>query len=469
MPKVKASYRCSSCEASFPQWAGRCSACGDWNTLVEHLPVAGRVGRTATKAVAVPMSLTDAVADIAVAFSTGVVEVDRVLGGGFTNGSVTLLGGEPGIGKSTLVLQMCAGVARSGRRCLVVTGEESASQVGRRAQRLGVDHPNISLLAESDVDAILEAITLTRPDMVIIDSVQTMATAAVASAAGTVSQVREGAAAFTARAKAEGIAMLFIGHVTKEGALAGPRVLEHLVDTVLEFEGDRHHGLRFLRAVKHRFGATDEVGVLAMAGSGLESVPDASGLFLDDRTSGIAGSIVTPVLSGRRPLLVEIQALVDENPNSPQPRRVAQGLDNGRFALILAVLSGRAETRLGQHDVFASVVGGIRLDDPGADLGIALAIASAAGETPLDDSLVAIGEIGLGGEVRKVPQMERRLAEAVRMGFKRAFVPQGFTKVVDGLEIVGVGTLREAIDKLHIKRVKPVSDERAQQLAARTK
>ncbi len=364
-------------------------------------------------------------------------------------GSVTLLGGEPGIGKSTLVLQVCAGLAAGGVRCLVVTGEESADQVGRRAQRLGVGVDDVMLLAETDIESIIAAVDSVSPDLVIIDSVQTMSAAGVGAAAGTVSQVRECAQALAALAKQREIAVMLVGHVTKEGTLAGPRVLEHLVDTVLEFEGDRHQGLRFLRAVKHRFGATDEVGVFAMQERGLESVSDASGLFLDDRRPGTPGSAVFPAMQGRRPMLVEVQALTAETSAvPPQPRRVAQGIDGQRLAVILAVVSRRAFISVGLQDVFVSVVGGVRLDEPAADLAVALAVVSSLSDQPLNPDTVFIGEIGLGGEVRKVPGLERRLSEAQRMGFKSAIVPPGETDGPKGLSVTHVSTLQEAVKTL---------------------
>ena len=396
-----------------------------------------------------PVLLHAAVGEVSVAYPTGVGEVDRVLGGGLVPGSVTLLGGEPGIGKSTLVLQLCDGLAKQNLTCLVVTGEESAEQVGLRARRLGIKNDSISVLAESDVATIIAVVERTAPDVLIVDSVQTMAAAGIGASTGSMSQIREVAQTFTSMAKARRMATLLIGHVTKEGALAGPRVLEHIVDTVLEFEGDRHQGLRFIRAVKHRFGATDEVGVLSMMSEGLVSVSDASGMFLDDRRPGTEGSVVVPVLQGRRPMLVEIQCLVDTTSQLPMPRRVAQGMDNARFALTIAVLANRAGFRLQTFDVFASVVGGIRLDDPGADLGVALAMASSGGSTAIPSDVIAIGEIGLGGEVRKVPQIEKRLAEAGRMGFKRALVPVG-TSPIDGIKITPIDTLYKAIQKLEI-------------------
>lgn len=389
-----------------------------------------------------PVSLYTAAQDPTVLLATGLPELDRVLGGGLVRGSVTLLGGEPGIGKSTIVLQLCASIARAGGTCLIVTGEESVDQVGRRALRLDANVDGVMVHADNDVESILATLDQVRPRLVVIDSIQTMSVAGAGSAAGTVTQVRESAQAFTMFAKQNNVATVIVGHVTKEGSLAGPRVLEHLVDTVLEFEGDRHHGLRFLRAVKHRFGSTDEVGVLEMTEGGLASVPDASGLFLDDRREGVPGSVVAPVIQGRRPMLVEIQALTYK---SDVPRKVAQGLDSNRLAVVLAVLGSHCEINLGGHEVYASVVGGVRVDEPGTDLGLALAVWSAVTKKAIPQDVIAAGEIGLGGEVRKVAHLNRRLNEAARLGFKRAIVPAGSPDAPGELKLLQVATVADAL------------------------
>lgn len=439
--KVRSLHRCTTCTATSPQWQGRCPACGEWNTLVEEVSSTPSISRASGNAA---QSLASISTETCKAKPTGIIELDRVLGGGLTPGSVTLLGGEPGIGKSTLVLQLCQTLAIANMRCLIITGEESVQQVARRAERLHAQAKNVSLLAETDMESVLAAIESEKPDLAVVDSVQTMSAAGLGSTPGTVTQVRECAQALTSMAKASGVAVLLVGHVTKEGSLAGPRVLEHVVDTVLEFEGDRHHELRFLRAAKHRFGATDEVGVFEMTEQGLMSVPDASGLFLDDRRPGVSGSVVVPVVQGRRPVLVELQALVTSS-NAPQPRRVAQGLDTGRVALITAVLAKRAGVGLGMSDVYASIVGGIRVDEPGTDLALGLAIMSSHFGRSVPTDLVAVGEVGLGGEIRKVAHLQKRLTEAARMGFRRALVPEGCPTGPAGLQLIHVAMLRDAV------------------------
>lgn len=436
MAKTKTVHRCSECGTESFQWAGRCGGCGGWNTLSQVTDVS--VIRNSGPIDLVSVSETELSAP---ARSTGISEVDRVLGGGLVDGSVTLLGGEPGIGKSTLALQM----ASAASSCLYVSGEESAQQVSGRAARLGVTVDRLKLLTETHVETVCSAIEQERPRLVIVDSVQTLSSDAVDSAPGTVSQVRESASRLVAAAKRANVAIVMVGHVTKEGSLAGPRTLEHVVDTVLEFEGDRHHELRMLRAVKHRFGATGEVGVMEMTETGLAGVPDASGMFLDDRRPGISGSVVVPTLQGRRPMLVEVQALVLTATNPAQPRRVAQGIDTSRLAVVLAVLTKRARFSISGTDVYTSVIGGVRIDDPGADLGLALAIASSTTDKALDPELVAVGELGLGGEVRRVSNLTKRLTEAARLGFRRAVVPAGTTNGPKGLELLPVATLSHAI------------------------
>lgn len=373
---------------------------------------------------------------------TGIEELDRVLGGGLVPGAVTLLGGEPGIGKSTLLLQLAAAWPA---RTLYVSGEESAQQVRLRAERLGALGPHLWLLAETSLPHVIAALDTAEPQLVIIDSIQSVADPDLGSAPGSVVQVRGCTHRLVAEAKRRGIPMVLVGHVTKDGGLAGPRVLEHIVDTVLSFEGDRHHALRLLRAVKHRFGSTNELGVFEMVERGLVGVPDASSLFLTDRRTGVAGSAVSPTLEGHRPLLVEVQALTNKvNPGVP-PRRSAQGLDPGRLALLLAVLERRARLPMGQHEVFASVVGGVRLTEPGSDLPMCLAIVSALVDHPLPPDVISFGEIGLAGELRQVAHATRRLAEAARLGFSRAIVPANSANGVDGISLTRVSTLTEAL------------------------
>jgi DNA repair protein RadA/Sms len=367
------------------------------------------------------VALTDIGAAGGVPAPTGVSEFDRVLNGGLVPGSVTVLGGEPGIGKSTLVLQLLAGLARQGGRGLLVSAEESPAQVRRRAERLDALLPGLWLVSETSLTGIRAAIQETRPDLVMIDSIQTIFDPELESPPGSVVQVRGCAQSLSNLAKTGGPTMVLVGHVTKEGTLAGPRLLEHVVDTVLSFEGDRHHALRLLRSAKHRFGPAGEVGLFEMTSAGLEDVADPGRLFLADRRCGIPGSVVFPSMEGARPVLVEIQALVVSSP-LPSPRRSATGFDVGRLALLLAVLDRRAGVALRQHDVYVSVVGGVRIADPGADLAVCLALASARTGDPVGDDVVVLGEVGLGGEVRQVAQTPRRLLEAARLGFSRALV-----------------------------------------------
>jgi DNA repair protein RadA/Sms len=427
-----------------PKWAGQCSSCGAWNSLVEDVegPEPALHLTNAHGPAAVATQIGDVELGGARPQSTEIAELDRVLGGGLVAGSVTLVGGEPGIGKSTLLLQL---VAAWQGRTLYVSAEESAQQVRLRAERLGAVRPDLWLLPETSLPRIVAAIDELQPSLVVIDSIQTVADPEVASAPGSVVQVRECAHRLVGEAKRRGVPVLLVGHVTKEGGLAGPRVLEHVVDTVLSFEGDRHHALRLLRAVKHRFGATNDLGVFEMVESGLAGVPDASSLFLTDRRTGVAGSAVTPTLEGARPLLVEAQALTNKvNPGVP-PRRSAQGIDPGRLALLLAVLERRARLPMGAHEVFASAVGGVRLTEPGADLPVCLAIVSALTNRPLPPDLVSFGEVGLAGELRQVSHAPRRLAEAARLGFSRALVPKNSPNNVEGITLIRVGTVVEAL------------------------
>ncbi len=392
----------------------------------------------------VPMPLHEVDMAGGAARASGVGELDRVLGGGFVPGSVTVLGGEPGIGKSTLLLQALGASSASGWRALLVTAEESAAQVRQRATRLGADRAGVLVVSETALPHILDHVEAVAADLVVVDSIQTVHEPALGSAPGTVVQVRECAQRLVAMAKERGVAVVLVGHVTKEGSLAGPRVLEHVVDTVLSFEGDRHHALRLLRATKHRFGPTHELGLFEMTEAGLVGVPDAGGLFLADRHPGVPGSVVVPAIEGTRPLLVEIQALV-AGKDIPQPRRSAQGLDGGRLALLLAVLERRVGLSLGGSDVYVSAVGGVRLTEPATDLAVALALASAAVDHPVPDDLAAVGEIGLAGEVRQVAHLGRRLAEARRLGFGRAVVPMSAPEPPAGMELLRVATLAEAL------------------------
>jgi DNA repair protein RadA/Sms len=426
MAKLRLVHRCTECGTAHPKWSGRCSACGEWNTLVEDVEsseasaVASLAAGMALRPPGVAQRIGEVDALVGRPQATGLSELDRVLGGGIVPGSVTLLGGEPGVGKSTLLLQL---LAFWPGRTLYVSAEESAQQVRQRAERLGAVRNDLWLLAETSLPNILASIEELTPQLVVIDSVQTIADPELGSAPGSVSQVRGCAHRLVQEAKQRDMSVVLVGHVTKEGSLAGPRVLEHVVDTVLAFEGERHHALRLLRATKHRFGPTNELGLWEMTESGMIGVPDASALFLSDRRPGVAGSVVVPTLEGQRPLMVEIQALtVKVNPGVP-PRRSVQGMDTGRLALLLAVIEKRARISAAQHEVYTSVVGGVRLTEPGSDLGVCLAVVSALTNTPLPSDLVVFGEIGLAGELRQVGHTPRRLAEAARLGFQRALVP----------------------------------------------
>ena len=445
MARARTTYRCQECGAQEPKWAGRCSACEAWGALVEERVAAAPSGTSnPAGGASVPMPIAEVdVADWAPS-PTSVGELDRVLQGGLVPGSVTVLGGEPGIGKSTLLLQALAGLAKTGRRCLYVTAEESVQQVRLRAERLGALPPHLWLVSDTALPHVLDHIDTVGPDVLAIDSIQTVFDPKLGSAPGTVAQVRECAHRFVRASKDRAMSTVLVGHVTKEGSLAGPRVLEHLVDTVLSFEGERHHALRLLRAVKHRFGATDELGLFEMTDGGLASVPDPSALFLADRRPGTTGSVVAPVLDGHRPLLVEVQALVSPT-KLPSPRRSAQGLDSGRLALVLAVLQQHVHLPFAQHDVHTVVAGGVRAVEPGTDLALALALASAHLEVAVPADLVACGEVGLGGELRQVHQTARRLAEAARLGFRRAVVPASAPLELPDLEVLRVRTLDEAV------------------------
>jgi DNA repair protein RadA/Sms len=449
MTKVRTVFRCGTCGAGQAKWAGRCTSCGEWNTLVEELDGPSTAPRALAPAeAAVPIGSVDD-AEWAMVGS-GIGELDRVLGGGFVRGSVTLLGGEPGIGKSTLVLQLLASMARSGSRCLLVSGEESPQQVRLRATRLGAIAPELWLAAETSLPAALGHVDAVNPAVLVIDSIQTIADPALASPPGSVGQVRECANALVRLAKDRGITVLLIGHVTKEGTLAGPRALEHVVDTVLSFEGDRHHALRLLRASKHRFGATGELGLFEMHEEGLRGVADPGALFLGDRSHGASGSIVACAMEGQRPLMVELQALVTSSALA-MPRRNVQGVDTNRVALLLAVLEQRAHLKLAFCDVFASAVGGVRVTEPAGDLALALALASALGEQPLPDDLVAIGEVGLAGEIRSVVHLERRVAEAARLGFATAIVPMSAPPVDSPIRLIRVATVHDAIERFDLR------------------
>ena len=449
MTRTRVVHRCGACGATSLRWSGRCPGCDEWNTLVEELviasPGAGPAGSAigATNTDTPPVRLSEVDGWDGHPRPTGIGELDRVLGGGLVRGSVTLVGGEPGIGKSTLLLQALAALGRGSARTLLVSAEESPQQVKRRAERLGVDAEGIWIVAETGLAAIRAAVEEIGPDVLVVDSIQTVWDPDLESAPGSVTQVRGCAHQLVTLAKSTGLIIVLVGHVTKDGSLAGPRVLEHVVDTVVTFEGERHHSLRLLRASKHRFGATGELGVFEMTDAGLVGVHHASGMFLADRRIASPGSVVFPAVEGRRPMLVEIQALVVPS-SLANPRRSASGLDAGRLALLIAVLDRHAHIVVRTCDVYASAAGGARVAEPGADLAVCLAIASATLGCPVPDDLVVIGEVGLAGELRQVSQTPRRLAEAARLGFSRALVPASSLEA--SLSCVAAASLAEAIE-----------------------
>ena len=441
MTRTRVRHSCTDCGAQTPRWLGRCPECGAWNTLVEEVAVPQARATSSPMPTAVSINLIDPIG--AQRRATGVPELDRVLDGGLVPGSVTLLVGEPGMGKSTLMLQALGRMAADGARCLLVSAEESCEQVRMRADRLGVLEPSLLVVSDTSLHNVLAQVDAVAPDVLAIDSIQTVHDPELPGSPGSVTQVRECAQRLVRLAKERGISVVLVGHVTKDGQLAGPRALEHVVDTVLQFEGDRHHALRMLRALKHRFGSTHELGLFEMGEVGLIDVPDPSALFLTDRRAGLPGSIVAPVLEGARPLLVEVQALVNSS-TAPMPRRSAQGLESSRLAMLLAVLDARAGVSVADVDVYASVAGGVRVIEAGADLAVAIAVASARIGVAVPDDLVAIGEIGLGGELRQAGQTPRRLAEAARLGFRRAIVPAS-SAGVEGIELIRVGSVVEAL------------------------
>ena len=436
MAKAAVQYACSECGYSAGRWLGKCPGCNAFGTLLEELPPAAKPAPAARPL----LRLVDVKADEAERISTGIPELDRVLGGGLVPASLVLVGGEPGVGKSTLLLMALGAISRT-RRALLVTGEESAAQVSLRAARLGAAE-RIEVLAETELEAVCATLEAERPAVCVIDSVQTLSSAELGSAPGSVAQVREAAGRLLRVAKEAGVATILVGHVTKDGSVAGPRVLEHLVDCVLQFEGDRYHAHRVLRATKNRFGSTNELGVFEMTGGGLVGVPDPSELF--GRTeAGEVGAAVACALEGTRPLLLEIQALVSPT-DLAMPRRVATGVDPRRLAMIVAVLSRHAGIALGQADVFVNVAGGVRIDEPGADLAVALAIASAARGVPVREGVAAFGEIGLTGRLRTAAQAERRLEECGKLGLSTAVVPTGSLKSAK-MHVVEAATLRQAV------------------------
>ncbi len=454
MAKIKTNYTCTECGGISNKWTGQCPSCAQWNTLVETLiePVGlnrlsqqQHVGLAQTAPV---LSLADIEAIDVPRFGTGIEEFDRVLGGGLVAGGVVLIGGDPGIGKSTLLLQALANLSRS-KKVLYVSGEESGAQIALRARRLAVDAKDLQLQAEIQLEKILATLAEHKPDVAVIDSIQTVYSDALSSAPGSVAQVRECAAQLTRTAKQSGITIIMVGHVTKEGALAGPRVLEHIVDTVLYFEGDTHSSFRLVRAFKNRFGAVNELGVFAMTEKGLKGVSNPSALFLSQHDNQVPGSCVMVTQEGTRPLLVEIQALVDTS-HLPNARRLSVGLEQNRLAMLLAVLHRHAGVAAFDQDVFINAVGGVKITEPAADLAVLLAIQSSMRNKPLPRGLVVFGEVGLAGEIRPAPRGQERLREAAKLGFSIAMIPKSNApkQAIEGLTIIAVERIDEALEKI---------------------
>lgn len=449
MAKAKTNFVCSACGGVCPKWEGKCPHCGEWNTLTESAVQTPQSHRFAPLAGASSVrNLAEIEARELPRQPTGISEFDRVLGGGLVTGAVVLIGGDPGIGKSTLLLQALVSLSRV-TPVLYVTGEESAEQVALRARRLELATDDVKLLAEIRLETIVGALTAERPRVAVIDSIQTLYSSELSAAPGSVSQVRECAAQLTRLAKQTGTAIVLIGHVTKDGSLAGPRVLEHIVDTVLYFEGDTHSSFRMIRAIKNRFGAVNELGVFAMTDRGLRGVNNPSALFLSQHDRNVSGSCVMATQEGTRPLLVEIQALVD-GAHVPNPRRLSVGLESTRLAMLLAVLHRHAGVATFDQDVFVNAVGGVKITEPAADLPVLLAILSSLRDKPLPKGLVAFGEVGLAGEIRPAPRGQERLKEAAKLGFRIALVPKANAprQAIEGLEIWPVDRLDAAIERL---------------------
>jgi len=449
MAKAKTQYTCTECGASEPKWQGQCPSCQAWNTLVETVPEAATQSRFASLAPTAQLQkLADVEAQDVSRQATGIAEFDRVLGGGLVAGGVVLIGGDPGIGKSTLLLQTVCKVSQS-LKSFYISGEESAQQIAMRAQRLGLDASQVDVLAEINLEKISQVLQQHKPDVVVIDSIQTVYSEALQSAPGSVAQVRECSAQLTRIAKQLGVSMILVGHVTKEGSLAGPRVLEHIVDSVLYFEGDQNSSFRLIRAFKNRFGAVNELGVFAMTEKGLREVSNPSALFLSHHESPVPGSCITVTQEGTRPLLVEIQALVD-TAHAPNPKRLCVGLEQNRLAMLLAVMHRHAGVACYDQDVFINAVGGVKISEPAVDLAVLLAIVSSFKNKPLPNKLIVFGEVGLAGEVRPVQRGQERLKEAAKLGFTHAIIPKANAPKggVAGLHIDAVDRLEQAIDVL---------------------
>lgn len=452
MAKAKTIFVCQECGYETRGWLGKCPACTKWNTFVEEVQESGNKGSAGMGKEPVPVCINDIQIDNEQRYSTGIKELDRVLGGGMVEGSLILVGGDPGIGKSTLLLQICQSIKyESG--LLYVSGEESTKQIKLRANRLGVNNPSLSMVSDTNFNSIERLVSSSKPGLVVIDSIQTIYNEELSSAPGSVSQVREVTAGLMRIAKTLGVTIVIVGHVTKEGAIAGPRVLEHMVDTVLYFEGERHLSYRVLRAVKNRFGSTNEIGIFEMRDVGLVEVSNPSAMMLSGRGENVPGSVVVSSVEGTRPMLVEVQGLVTVT-NFGMPRRMATGVDYNRITLLMAVLEKRVGLQLHNYDAYVNVVGGIKVDEPACDLGIITAIASSFKNIAVDENTVLIGEVGLTGEIRAVSQVDKRIMEANRIGFKNCVVPQGNMKIIDQMkgvkemDIKGVSNVKEALDIL---------------------
>ncbi|MCP4021489.1 MAG: DNA repair protein RadA [Desulfobacteraceae bacterium] len=448
--KDKFTFRCQSCGGQTPKWMGRCPDCGDWDTLVEEKMITTSASRSRSMQPPVPVSIESVEIEESHRILSGIAEFDRVLGGGIVPGSLILIGGDPGIGKSTLMLQALSKLSDSQKKCLYVSGEESVKQLKMRGQRLSSQSPSMFVVCETDLDAILAMLKKDQYDALVIDSIQTIFHPEVSSTPGSVTQIREASMQFMRHAKESGLPIFLVGHVTKVGAIAGPRIMEHMVDSVLYFEGDKSHVFRILRAVKNRFGSTNEIGVFEMKETGLEEVPNPSAVFLSERSAIAPGSVVTASMEGTRPILVEIQGLVSSS-GLGTPRRTVLGLDNHRVALIVAVMEKRLGMNLSGLDIFMNVTGGVRIMEPSADLAIAAALASSFLDKPVHKKTTLIGEIGLTGEIRAVSHAQARIKEAAKMGFTRCIVPNNTKKQISkikGIEIEGIGFLKQAMEVL---------------------
>ena len=453
MAKPSTVFVCSNCGNESSKWFGRCPACNEWNTCYEEKINLKSSGKSASKKTATTVKLDDVKKQDIVRTKTGFDELDRVLGGGLVKGSLTLLGGEPGIGKSTLILQICDKIKGEGQ-VLYVSGEESAQQIKIRADRLGIKNNDIVFLGETDIDVIEDAILKTNPKLVIIDSIQTMYSDEITSGPGSVSQVREITARIMKMCKQEEITTIIIGHVTKDGNIAGPRVLEHMVDTVLYLEGERYFAYRILRGVKNRFGSTNEIGMFEMNDIGMCEIDNPSSVLLSEKNENVAGSIVVASIEGTRPILVELQALTATSVFG-MPRRTANGIDYNRLTLLIAVLEKRTGLPLGNQDVYLNIVGGIKINEPALDLGIILAVSSSFKNIPIPNDVIAIGEVGLTGEIRSVNMIEKRIKEAEKLGFKKCIIPESNKKLLKDtykLDIIGVQNISEAMRCLELKR-----------------